>query len=567
MDLSDFSLQKLRASYREPVPAVFSKSGNLIPTPSKTTSLLPSELAHIFPNTANKPYLSFKSGPAGPKKALRVAALFSGGQAPGGHNVLSGLFDYLAKSHPGSFLIGFIGGPSGLISNSYIEITATLIDQYRNQGGFDLLGSGRTKIETPEQFSAAERSVNDNNLDGLIIIGGDDSNTNAALLAEYFVTRDVHTNVVGVPKTIDGDLKNEQIECSFGFDTASKVYSELIANIQRDALSAKKYCHFIKLMGRTASHITLECALRTHPNAALIGEEIAEDQSSLNDIVQKLASIISDRSAKGKDYGVFLIPEGILEFIPECKILFKELSKIAINDNDQAKTDQHVDSDKILEALQKQLSNASKRCLQLLPKDIQLQLLQDRDPHGNIQVSQIESERLFISMLKIELNKRKAEGSYTGKFSPLPHFYGYEGRACYPSNFDAQYCYALGLTAGALIQAEANGYLACVNKLSLPVQNWEINGVPLNSLMHIEERSGKSKPVIAKALVDLKGKPFKSFCENRDRWAIDDKYEYPGPIQYFGPHELTDAITITLQLESEAKNSSATKQLTTSPRD
>jgi pyrophosphate--fructose-6-phosphate 1-phosphotransferase len=550
--------------YPVPLPRILQDSNSLISFTIGSTQQLSDDLVKFFPHTANKPTIGFKPGVNSSSGPLRIAALFSGGQAPGGHNVISGLFDYLKKQHPDSQLIGFLGGPSGLINNKAIEITEALISPYRNQGGFDLLGSGRTKIETPEQFAAAEKSVNDLALDGLIIIGGDDSNTNAALLAEYFISRDVHTRIIGVPKTIDGDLKNREIECSFGFDTASKTYSELIANIQRDAISAKKYCHFIKLMGRTASHITLECALRTHPNAALIGEEIAEKQSSLQDIVQNLTEIISKRAAAGKEYGVFLIPEGLLEFIPECKVLIKELNNLLAND----KSIDQFDAPEIkITYLQEKLSIDSLTCFQLLPQEIKLQLLQDRDPHGNIQVSHIESERLIISMLNMELNKRKANGSFKGSFRPLPHFYGYEGRSCYPSNFDSQYCYALGQLAGVLIQAGATGYLACIKKLTSPTAEWEICGVPLSSMMAIEERGGKAKPVLSKALVDLAGAPFKAFLKNREQWAVDDNYVYPGPIQYFGPQELTDAMTLTLQLESEARKNSASQQLTPSPRD
>ncbi len=568
MNSSDFSLNKLRMDYRVPLPRILEHTDSLTPLTSEFPQSLPENVAKFFPHTAGKPLLTFKPGPPISRRPLRIAALFSGGQAPGGHNVISGLFDYLKKHHSNGQLIGFLGGPSGLINNHAIEITETLISTYRNQGGFDLLGSGRTKIESPEQFAAAVKTVNDLGLDGLIIIGGDDSNTNAALLAEYFIACEVQTSVIGVPKTIDGDLKNNNIECSFGFDTASKLYSDLIANIQRDAISAKKYCHFIKLMGRTASHLTLECALRTQPNGALIGEEIAKEKKSLQDVVHDLAETICRRAAAGKEYGVYLIPEGLLEFIPECKDLIKELNTLLTTDKTIAPSLDQLDlPEKKLAFIQERLSSHSKTCFQLFPQEIKLQLLQDRDPHGNIQVSHIESERLMISLLNIELTKRRANGSYKGTFKPLPHFYGYEGRSCYPSNFDAQYCYALGQVAGVLVQAEATGYLACIKKLTSPLSDWEISGIPLSSMMVIEERGGKTKPVLSKALVDLVGAPFMAFQKNRDGWAVDDRYVYPGPIQYFGPQELTNAMTITLQLESEARKTSASQQLTPSPRD
>lgn len=549
MQLPDSGLHKFRLEYQVKLPKMLENALRLITYPLPSLPPLNQEIATFFPDISNKPYLAIKNGESASSPPLRIAALFSGGQAPGGHNVISGLFDFLKELHPDSELFGFLGGPSGLIKNHSIPLTKATIQPYRNQGGFDLLGSGRTKIETPEQFSAAEKTVIDLKLDGLVIIGGDDSNTNAAFLAEHFISRGVQTAVIGIPKTIDGDLKNSEIECSFGFDSATKTYSELIGNIQRDALSAKKYCHFIRLMGRTASHITLECALKTRPNAALIGEEIAKKRTGLKEIVNGLADVICERSAVGKNYGVFLIPEGILEFIPECKILIKELETLLIDNLAAKKLDQIEDPVKKFSLIEVQLSENSKKCFQTFPKEIKLQLLQDRDPHGNIQVSQIDSERLIISLLKTELNERKANDAFKGTFQPLSHFYGYEGRACYPSDFDVHYCYSLGQAAGILIKDKATGYLACVKNLAGPISDWEVYGIPLTSMMKIEERAGKSKPVIAKAFVDLEGAPFKAFHLNRDLWALEDHYAYPGPIQYFGPKELTDEITLTLRLE------------------
>lgn len=549
------SLHDLRLKYPLDLPKMLEEAERLTPFSKENAPPVCAEVAKFFPHLKEMPYLSFKIGQPEHKMPIRIGALFSGGQAPGGHNVLSGLFDFVKKVHPNSQFFGFLGGPSGLIKNKQIELTDSLINHYRNQGGFDLLGSGRTKLETEEQFKAAEKTVLELNLDGLIIIGGDDSNTNAAHLAEYFISRNIDTCIVGVPKTIDGDLKNNDIEISFGFDTAVKIYSNLIANIQRDALSAKKYYHFIKLMGRTASHVTLECALRTHPNAALIGEEIAEQNQGLKEIVHELSNLICERSAKGKEFGVFLIPEGILEFIPDCKKLFSELNLLSKDAATEKLLSEFSNQDDKLDFVEKKLSRESSHLFRELPKDIRVQLLQERDPHGNIQVSQIESERLIIDLIKKELVKRHADGSYNGSFKTIPHFYGYEGRAGYPSNFDAHYCYALGLTAGVLVHSKASGYLACVNNLAAPVKEWEIKGVPLTSMMIIEERNGKLKPVIAKSLVSLTGLPFKEFKEHRAHWSLNDDYNYPGPIQFFGPQGLTEAITRTLLLESEAEES------------
>jgi pyrophosphate--fructose-6-phosphate 1-phosphotransferase len=529
-------LQLERLKYQPPLPEILNDIISLKAVEGET--LKKSEaLLKTFPNTSEHPVLTFQKANAIVHEPLVVGVVFSGGQAAGGHNVISGLFDGLKKLNPDSRLIGFLNGPNGIIENKKIEITEERLAPYRNQGGFDLIGSGRTKIETPEQFKAAEKAVVDNSLDGLVIIGGDDSNTNAAFLSEYFIAHGIKTNVVGVPKTIDGDLKNEWIEISFGFDTACKIYSEIIGNIIRDALSAKKYYYFIKLMGRSASHITLECALQTHPNMTIIGEEVEAEGKTLQQITSEICDMICERAVNGKNYGVILLPEGIIEFIPEFKRLISELNRIL------AKTES--------EKIETLLSPEGRRCLQALPKEIQSQLLLDRDPHGNVQVSKIETERLFIETVKAELKNRKNNGTYIEKFSAQPIFCGYEGRSGLPSNFDCQYCYALGHVAALLIDRKATGYMCCVNNLTAPVEEWVIQGIPLIPMMHIEERQGKEKPVIRKALVDLEGTPFLYYKDMCSEWRINDEVCTPGPIQFFGPQELTDAITYTLQLESQ----------------
>lgn len=465
---------------------------------------------------------------------LRVGVVFSGGQAPGGNNVISGIFDALQSISKLSVLVGFIGGPSGLIEGRSKVITAEILANYRNLGGFDLLGSDRTKLE-PETQASVLKNVLALDLDGLVIIGGDDSNTNAAFLAEYFVAQGAKTRVVGVPKTIDGDLKNSQIEASFGFDTATKIYSDIIGNLARDAVSARKYYFFVKLMGRTASSIALECALQTHPNYTLIGEEILAEGKTLGDIISLLTDLICERSKLSKEYGVILIPEGLLEFIPDCQRLIQELGTLTDTQS--------------VEMITKKLSSEAKTCFQSLPEAIRQQLLLDRDPHGNLQVSKIETERLFIDMINTELQKRKAAGTYTGKFNPQPLFCGYEGRSCAPSNFDANYCYALGHVATALIHKGFTGYMAAVKNLVHSAEHWQPMGIPLLSMMGFEVRKGKRKIVIRKALVNLQENPFLAFKEKRAAWALNDDYRYPGAIQYFGPKEVTERITFTLALE------------------
>lgn len=529
-------LQKLRQIYQLELPKILLNLDKLV-VRSQEKKENRSSTTKLLPKISGQPILQFfeEENTTSQHPPLRVGTVLSGGQAAGGHNVIIGLYDSLKKLNPQSQLFGFLNGPSGIINNKYVELKNEILEPYRNQGGFDLIGSGRTKIETPEQFKETEKTLSDLKLDGLVIIGGDDSNTNAALLAEYFLDRNIPTKVIGVPKTIDGDLKNEYIEVSFGFDTATKTYAEIIGNVIRDCLSQKKYTFFIKLMGRSASHIALECALQTHPNLTLIGEEIAHKQQTLQDITNQICDVICARAFKGKNYGVILIPEGIIEFIPECKNLIKELNALPPNTN-------HLN-------VTNQLTEEAKRCFHVLPKGIQEQLLLDRDPHGNIPVSQIETERLFIKKVQNELSFRASKGQFSGKFSAQSLFCGYEGRSAFPSNFDCQYCYTLGCGAALLINAGATGYMCCVQNLTGPVEQWRLTGIPLADMIHLEERGGKTKPVIKKALVELKGKPFKAFESQRESWILNDDYQYPGPIQFFGPRELTDGITMTLQLE------------------
>lgn len=481
------------------------------------------EIKYLFNKSYGQPILHFKEWEEKEHRPLRVGVVFSGGQAAGGHNVVTALFDALKKMHFDSKLFGFLQGPLGIIENNSIELTKEILDNVRNTGGFDLIGSGRTKIETTTQLEASKKSVEALNLDGLVIIGGDDSNTNAAFLAEYFLTHQCKTKVIGVPKTIDGDLKNDFVEISFGFDSACKTYSEMIGNIAKDAISAKKYTHFIKLMGRSASHITLECALQTHPNIALIGEEIFFKQMTLKQITEEIASVLKKRSQQGKNYAVVLIPEGLIEFVPEIKQLISELNTLL------AKQVQDVVS---------KLSEQARKTFKFLPKEIADQLLFDRDPHGNVQVSHIATEQLFIHTVKNQLE---------GKLSFVNHFFGYEGRSCFPSNFDATYCYALGVTAALLIDAGCTGYMSVVRNLAKQVSEWEVGGIPITMLMNMEERKGKRKAVIRKTLVDLESPLFKTFVENRQSWALEDHYRMPGPIQLFGPKEICDMRNFTLR--------------------
>jgi diphosphate-dependent phosphofructokinase len=548
-------LQKLRLEYQPKLPPTLESFLECTVSSLSGEHVLSKQIQELFPKTGQIQPLEIKLKRNDEEKVhapLRVGVLLSGGQAPGGHNVITGLFDALKKLNPSSQLFGFQEGPSGIIKNKFIELTKELLADYRNQGGFDLIGSGRTKIETPAQFQFTQDTVRALALDGLVIIGGDDSNTNAALLAEYFSQNEIKTAVIGIPKTIDGDLKNSEIESSFGFDTACKTYSECIGNLMRDALSAKKYYYFVKLMGRSASHIALECALQTHPNMAIIGEEVEKLRKTLSQLISEISDLIVARADKGKNYGVILIPEGLLEFIPEVRILIKELNLLLSEDRIYGLALEKLASDEQkIEYISKFLSSESQNCFRTLPKEIQAQLLIGRDAHGNVQVSKIETERMFIDLVKKELKRRAKLGAYSGSFSPQPHFCGYEGRCCLPSNFDAQYCYALGHVAAILINFKQTGFMCRIRNLHLPVENWQAGGVPLNSMIVFEERHGEMKPVIQKALVDLEGHPFENFSTERTSWSIEDDYIYPGPIQFFGPSEITESITRTLELESD----------------
>ena len=507
------------------------------------------KIKSLFPNTYGKKEITFQKGHnnASNKKQI-VGVILSGGQAPGGHNVVSGLYDALKSANKENELIGFLGGPSGLIEDKYIVFTDEYIDQYRNTGGFDIIGSGRTKLETQEQFKIAEQVCKSHNINAIVIIGGDDSNTNAAVLAGYFAANNSNIQVIGCPGTIDGDLKNEDIECLFGFDTATKTYSELIGNIERDANSAKKYWHFIKVMGRSASHVALECALETQPNICLISEEVAEKKMSLSEIADYIADSVNERANRGMNFGVAIIPEGVVEFVPEFKKLIQEINELLAGSKANEFNELPTWNDKY-QFIEKGLSEQSFKVFEALPQLVQQQLFLERDPHGNVQVSLIESEKLFSALVKDKLMERKAKGLYKGKFSVLHHFFGYEGRCAFPSNFDADYCYSLGYNAFMLIQYGYNGYLSKVSNLSKPAEEWVAGGMPITKMMNIERRHGEDKPVIRKALVDLNGKPFKYFEEHRQIWAVETSFTFPGAIQYYGPSEVCDLTTRTLALE------------------
>ena len=503
----------------------------------------------LFPNTYGKNEIVFEKGVnTSENKKLTVGVILSGGQAPGGHNVICGLYDALKATNPENVLYGFKGGPSGLIEDDYIVFGDEYINQYRNTGGFDIIGSGRTKLETEEQFAIVVENCRKHGVNALVIIGGDDSNTNAAVLAEYCAAHNTGIQVIGCPKTIDGDLKNEDIECSFGFDTATKTYSEIIGNIERDANSAKKYWHFVKVMGRSASHVALECALQTQPNICLIGEEVAAKKMSLAEIAGFIADSVAARAAKGWNFGVAIIPEGIVEFVPEFSVLIAEINELLAGSKADAFNALPTWEDKYA-FIENGLTKASMAVFALLPLNIQQQLFLERDPHGNVQVSLIESEKLFSALVAENLKARKAAGTYNGKFSPLHHFLGYEGRCAFPSNFDADYCYSLGYNAAMLIQYGFTGYLSKVSNLSKPAEEWVAGGMPITKMMNMERRHGHDKPVIRKALVELEGAPFRYFAEHRDKWAVETSFVYPGAIQYFGPSEICDLTTRTLALE------------------
>jgi pyrophosphate--fructose-6-phosphate 1-phosphotransferase len=543
-------LQAARSAYKPKLPKALATHGSAMkatmgePTQSVADQ---HEIKALFPNTYGLPVVTFETPADGKGEAIKVGVILSGGQAPGGHNVIAGLYDGLKKINPKSELYGFLGGPSGLVDNKYLKLDSAIVDEYRNTGGFDIIGSGRTKLEKIEQFDKVIANCKALGITAVVIVGGDDSNTNACMLAEYCAKKGSGLLVVGCPKTIDGDLKNEWIEASFGFDTSAKVYCELIGNIQRDANSAKKYWHFVKLMGRNASHVALECALRTHPNITLISEEVAEKKKTLHEVIQEIATVVKTRAENGKDFGVVLVPEGLIEFIPEMKTMIEELNdQLAAN----AKFYETLNTDdEKWQFVNRTLSAAASHTFSSMPIDIQRQLLADRDPHGNVQVSRIETEKLLIEMVVEQLKEWKALGSYTGKFSTVNHFFGYEGRCAAPSNFDADYCYSLGYTASSLIGAGLTGYLSSVRNLTQPADQWVAGGIPLTMMMNLERRHGKDVPVIKKALVELYGKPFLEFAAHRAGWALNDDYLYPGPIQYFGPSEVCDLTTATILLE------------------
>ncbi len=503
----------------------------------------------LFPNTYGEREITFTKGTnTSVFKKQVVGVILSGGQAPGGHNVVCGLYDALKATNKENVLYGFKGGPSGLIEDDYLIFDDEYINQFRNTGGFDIIGSGRTKLETKEQFKVASEVCKKHGITAIVIIGGDDSNTNAAVLAEYFAANNTGVQVIGCPKTIDGDLKNEDIECSFGFDTATKTYSELIGNIERDANSAKKYWHFIKVMGRSASHVALECALQTQPNICLISEEVASKKMSLSSIADYIADAVEARANKGMNFGVAIIPEGVVEFVPEFGTLIAEINELLAGDKANEFNALNTWKEKYA-FIENGLTSESMEVFAILPESIQQQLFLERDPHGNVQVSLIESEKLFSALVKAKLEERRAKGTYKGKFNALHHFFGYEGRCAFPSNFDADYCYSLGYNAFMLIQYGYNGYLSKISNLSKPADKWVAGGMPITKMMNIERRHGEDKPVIRKALVELDGKPFKYFEANRDTWAVETCYTYPGAIQYYGPSEVCDLTTKTLALE------------------
>ena len=540
-------LQIARAAYQPKLPTAL--KGNVVLKEGAATESVAdqADIKTLFPNTYGMPLVSFEAGAKKEYPVVGVGVILSGGQAPGGHNVISGIFDGLKALNPNNKLYGFLGGPSGLVDHEYIELTDAIVAEYRNTGGFDIIGSGRTKLEEEAQYESGAAICKQLGINAIVVIGGDDSNTNACVLAEYYSEKNTGIQVIGCPKTIDGDLKNEMIETSFGFDTACKVYSELIGNIQRDANSAKKYWHFIRLMGRSASHITLECALQSQPNICIVSEEVETKNQTLNDVVDDIVKVIVNRANHGLNFGTILIPEGLIEFIPAMKTLISELNDLLAHNEDfnALETD-----DEKRQYVKGMLKPTSREVYNSLPKGIAKQLTLDRDPHGNVQVSLIETEKLLIEMVAKRLAQLKAEGAYKGKFSAINHFFGYEGRCAIPSNFDADYTYSLGYTASVLISEGKTGYMSSVRNLTAPAADWIAGGVPITMMMNMEKRHGKMKPVIQKALVLLDGAPFKFFAANRVDWA-DEKasYIYPGPVQYYGPTEVCDLPTRTLLLE------------------
>ena len=547
--MSKSALQIARAAYQPKLPKALRGHVKVQEGAATQSVADQEEIKRLFPNTYGMPLIKFEAADeAAQCPAMNVGVILSGGQAPGGHNVISGLFDGVKRIHPESKLYGFLMGPGGLVDHKYIELTADIIDEYRNTGGFDIIGSGRTKLEKEDQFEKGYEILKELGIKALVIIGGDDSNTNACVLAEYYAAKNYGVQVIGCPKTIDGDLKNEMIETSFGFDTAVKTYSEVIGNIERDCNSARKYWHFIKLMGRSASHIALECALQTQPNVCIVSEEVEAKDQSLDDIVTYIAQVVADRAAAGNNFGTVLIPEGLIEFIPAMKRLIAELNDfLAANAEEFAKVDKAEQRNYIISKLTPE--NAA--IYASLPEGVARQLSLDRDPHGNVQVSLIETEKLLSEMVGNKLAEWKKEGKYVGKFAAQHHFFGYEGRCAAPSNFDADYCYSLGFAAAALIANGKTGYMSSIRNLTAPAEEWISGGVPITMMMNMERRHGEMKPVIQKALVRLDGAPFQAFAAQREQWAKETCYTYPGPIQYFGPTEVCDQPTKTLQLEHQ----------------
>ena len=540
------ALQKERAAYQPKLPKALQGAVTIKEGAATQSVDNQEEIKKLFPNTYGMPLVEFVPAETETHKAMNVGVILSGGQAPGGHNVISGLFDEVKKLNPENRLYGFLMGPGGLVDHKYIEITDELIADYRNTGGFDLIGSGRTKLEEVSQFEKGIEILRELDIKALVIIGGDDSNTNACVLAEYYAAKNYGVQVIGCPKTIDGDLKNDQIETSFGFDTACKTYAEVIGNIERDCNSARKYWHFIKLMGRSASHIALECALQTQPNICLISEEIEKKDLTLNQVVEQIAETVAYRASQGNNFGVVLIPEGLIEFIPAIGRLIQELNDLLAAHGADYKD---LDKDAQRQYILSHLSEANKATFETLPEGVARQLSLDRDPHGNVQVSLIETEKLLSEMVGDKLAQWKEEGKYTGKFAAQHHFFGYEGRCAAPSNFDADYCYALGTSAAQLIANGKTGYMAIVKNTTAGTDQWKAGGVPITMMMNMERRNGEMKPVIRKALVELDGKPFKTFAAHRDEWAKNTCYVYPSPIQYWGPSEVCDQTTKTLALE------------------
>ena len=537
-------LQIARAAYQPKLPKALKGAVRTVEGKATQSVGNQEDIKALFPNTYGMPVVEFAEGGKAERKSFNVGIILSGGQAPGGHNVISGLYDGVKALDPANKLYGFLMGPGGLVDHKYVEFNDKLIDEYRNTGGFDIIGSGRTKLEEVEQFEKGREILDKLGIKALVIIGGDDSNTNACVLAEYYAAKKYGIQVIGCPKTIDGDLKNDQIETSFGFDTATKTYSELIGNIERDCNSARKYWHFIKLMGRSASHIALECALQTQPNVCLISEEIEAKSQSLDDIVDYIASIVATRAQKGDNFGTVLIPEGLIEFIPAIKKLISELNDTLATD--EAKS---IARENQIEYVKAHLSAVNLATFNSLPEDVASQLALDRDPHGNVQVSLIETEKLLSRMVGRRLKTMKAEGKYVGKFSAQHHFFGYEGRCAAPSNFDADYCYSLGYNASRLIAAGKTGYMSVIKNTTAPAAEWIAGGVPITMMMNLERRNGKMKPVIRKALVELDGAPFRYFASKREKWALGTEYVYPGSIQYWGPSEVCDQPTATIKLE------------------